>query len=354
MIASLRAIGWLIGMVATSAIAAQPSPMLRPSRALAESELAVIVNDNDRLSVKVADYYRQKRRIPDRQLLHVRLPPGRSVLSKTEFEEIRKQVEQQTPKQVQAYLLTWLQPFRVECMSITTAFAAGFDPAYCASGCQQTRGNAYYASEVDKPFDKYQLRPTMALSADDFEQAKAIIDRGVAADFSQPKGSAYLLKTHDQARSSRALAFPNIAKEMDPYWPVHYLEQDFIAGRDDVMFYFTGLVKVPRIAENRYPPGAVADHLTSAGGVMSGSDQMNVMEWLKAGVTGSYGAVVEPCNFPAKFPNPGVLMYFYLRGSSLIEAYWKSVQQPGQGIFVGEPLAKPFAYRTSPVEKHAN
>jgi hypothetical protein len=41
-------------------------------------------------------------------------------------------------------------------------------------------------------------------------------------------------------------------------------------------------------------------------------------------------------------------MYFYLRGSSLIEAYWKSVAQPGQGIFVGEPLAKPFAYRPHP------
>jgi hypothetical protein len=26
----------------------------------------------------------------------------------------------------------------------------------------------------------------------------------------------------------------------------------------------------------------------------------------------------------------------------LIEAYWKSVAWPGQGIFIGEPLARPF------------
>lgn len=77
------------------------------------------------------------------------------------------------------------------------------------------------------------------------------------------------------------------------------------------MFYFTGLITVPHIAENHYSLGAEADDLTSAGGVMSGSDQMNVMEWLKVGATGSYGAVVEPCHFPAKFPNPGVLRYFY-------------------------------------------
>jgi uncharacterized protein (TIGR03790 family) len=110
------------------------------------------------------------------------------------------------------------------------------------------------------------------------------------------------------------------------------------------MFYFTGHITVPHLAENRYLPGAIADHLTSSGGVMSGSNQMNIMEWLKAGATGSYGAVVEPCNFPAKFSNPALILYFYLRGSSLIEAYWKSVSEPGQGIFVGEPLAKPFAY----------
>jgi uncharacterized protein (TIGR03790 family) len=91
-------------------------------------------------------------------------------------------------------------------------------------------------------------------------------------------------------------------------------------------------------------PGAVADHLTSAGGVLTGSKQMSSIEWLKAGATGSYGAVIEPCNFVQKFPHPGIMMHYYIRGNSLIEAYWKSVAWPGQGIFIGEPLAKPFAY----------
>ncbi len=42
-------------------------------------------------------------------------------------------------------------------------------------------------------------------------------------------------------------------------------------------------------------------------------------------------------------------MRYYIRGNSLIEAYWKSVAWPGQGIFVGEPLAKPFAYQRAPL-----
>jgi hypothetical protein len=32
----------------------------------------------------------------------------------------------------------------------------------------------------------------------------------------------------------------------------------------------------------------------------------------------------------------------YLAGESLVEAYWKSVAMPGQGVFVGDPLARPF------------
>ena len=110
------------------------------------------------------------------------------------------------------------------------------------------------------------------------------------------------------------------------------------------MFYHTGLTHVPAIETNTYLPGAIADHLTSGAGIgIKHSGQMKAFRWLEAGVTGSYGAVVEPCNFPEKFPNPQVLIPSYLDGDSLIEAYWKSVQQPGEGLFIGEPLARPWA-----------
>lgn len=72
---------------------------------------------------------------------------------------------------------------------------------------------------------------------------------------------------------------------------------------------------------------------------------MSSLRWLEAGATGSYGTVIEPCNFTEKFPNPRLLMAYYLRGASLIEAYWKSVAWPGEGLFIGEPLAAPFSRR---------
>ena len=94
---------------------------------------------------------------------------------------------------------------------------------------------------------------------------------------------------------------------------------------------------------NQFVSGAIADHLTSVGGVLFGGSQMSILRWLEAGATASYGTVVEPCAFPQKFPHPAIVIDRYTRGEALIEAYWKSVAWPGQGLFVGEPLATPYA-----------
>jgi uncharacterized protein (TIGR03790 family) len=91
-------------------------------------------------------------------------------------------------------------------------------------------------------------------------------------------------------------------------------------------------------------PGALADHLTSFGGDLQGAHgQSTVLAWIDAGATASHGAVSEPCNHPQKFPHPQVLLLHYLQGATAIEAYWKSVAWPQQSLFVGEPLAAPFA-----------
>lgn len=346
---ALMCIALICAFFISVAQAATISPMYKPLPGLTANQLAVIVNDADPLSVRIAGYYQNKRQIPQANIIHVRFDASSNAMSQKEFAVVKQQVDTQTPKQVQAFALTWLKPFRVDCMSITTAFAAGFDQAFCAKVCEESRKSPYFASDSLKPFADYRWRPTMTLAGHSFDEVKRVIDRGVAADFTRPQGSAYLLKTTDQARSSRAVYFPDVAKVFSGLWPVHYLEQNTIAKKTDVMFYFTGLKNVPDIDTNTYLPGAVADHLTSTGGVLTGSDQMNILDWITAGATASYGAVVEPCNYPAKFSHPGVLLHYYLRGNTLIEAYWKSVWEPGQGIFVGEPLARPFA---SPTTSH--
>jgi len=332
-------------LVQAAAHAAPPEPVVThfPQPGLTAEQLGVIVNDDDPDSVAIAAYYREKRGIPAANLIHVRFRPGRSTLSREEFTDIKRDVDRKTPRQVQAYALAWTQPYRVDCMAITSALAFGFDPAFCATGCKPTRTSPYFNSGTARPFDAYRMRPAMSLAAASVDEAKRLIDRGVASDRSNPDGTAYLVSTTDKARNVRAAGFQALRAQMQRILPVEIVETNALENRPDVMFYFTGLPHVPALERNTYLPGAIADHLTSAGGELFGGSQMSSLAWLQAGATGSYGAVVEPCNFPAKFPVPALVMAHYLQGETLIEAYWKSVQMPGQGLFIGEPLARPYA-----------
>ncbi len=331
----------------SSAASGQPV-LLNRTAAIGPAELAVIINSEDPLSVRIGHYYQQRRNIPEQNMIRIAFKPGRAIIPAAEFTSLRESVEARTPATVQAYALTWVAPFRVECMSITTAFAAGFDRGFCAKGCQMTRRSPYFNSNSRRPYQDFSIRPTMSIAARDFAAAKALIDRGIASDTSFPQGTAYLLHTSDRNRTVRVTGTRNFPEQITDRVRLRVLHRDFLTNRDDILFYFTGLARVPKIETNHYLPGAIADHLTSAGGVLTGSGQMSSLRWLEAGATGSYGAVVEPCNFPEKFPVPEIVIAHYLGGESLIESYWKSVAMPGQGIFIGEPLAKPFGgFRTT-------
>jgi uncharacterized protein (TIGR03790 family) len=182
----------------------------------------------------------------------------------------------------------------------------------------------------------------MTLAATGLARAKALVDRGIASDGTRPRGTGYLLRTSDKHRNVRASRFQDIVEELGGRVALRYVEADYIEGRDDVLFYFTGTSNVLQLSNNRFVPGAIGDHLTSGGGRLVGGKQMSALRWLEAGATASYGTVEEPCSFVQKFPDPEVVIRRYTAGETLIEAYTKSVETPGQGIFVGEPLAKPY------------
>jgi len=315
-----------------------------PAAALGPDQLAVIVNTADPYSVEVGEYYARRRRIPRANVVPITLPAGHAAISREDFEAGKAQLDARAPATVQALALASTTPFRVDCLSITTAFAFGFDPAFCAEGCRPTRPSPYFDSPSRAPFRELMLRPAMLLAGPSVAKAKAMVDRGIVSDGTFPTGTAYLLSTSDRARNARAAGYAQV-EALGPRVRVERIDGDELRDRSDVLFYFTGLAAVSGLETLRFRPGAIADHLTSTGGVLTGHDQMSALRWLEAGATASYGTVVEPCNFRSKFPQPAVVIGRYTQGETLIEAYWKSVASPGQGVFVGEPLAAPFRAR---------
>ncbi|HHJ16799.1 MAG TPA: TIGR03790 family protein [Gammaproteobacteria bacterium] len=331
--------------------AADDIHLVLPEQRIPATALAVVVNDADPLSVRIGNYYRKARNIPARNMLHVHFTPGKPRMRRAEFRLIKAQLDAATPPSVQAYAITWTAPYRVDCMSMTSAFAFGFDEAFCSrKNCAPTRRSDLFGYGGATPYTDFGIRPAMVVAAGSFAQARALIDRGVASDATGPAGTAYLVSTSDKARNVRARHYATIKLHMQDWINTRVVQTEALQDINNVLFYFTGKTRVPHLDTLHFVPGAVADHLTSTGGRLTDSRQMSALRWLEAGATGSYGTVVEPCNLTGKFPNPGLLMDAYSAGRTLLQAYWQSVQQPGEGIFIGEPLAAPFTGFT--LEEH--
>ncbi len=318
---------------------------------LTTQDIGLVINTADPYSVEVGEFYIRARRLAPEQVLRLELPL-RPALTADEFRAFDRRLLAHFGPGVQALALAWAQPYAVACNSLTAALALGFDDELCAKSCNPPlRHSPYFNSTSTRPYTDLGLRLSMLLAADDVAGAKAMIQRGVAADGTlglrgAPPVNAYYVITPDRARSSRAPLFPPPGRINRIGVDVHVVTASALVDVDRVLLYMTGAVKVDKLDRIGWVPGAMGDHLTSTGGALDGhSGQMTAKAWIASGATASYGTVSEPCSYPQKFPHPQVLLLQYAQGSTLIEAYWKSVAWPQQGVFIGEPLAAPFARR---------
>ena len=314
------------------------------------AEIGVLINTNDPYSVEVGEFYINARKLSAAQVLRIELPV-KPALTPEEFSALAAKIDAYFGERTQALALAWTLPYAVGCNSITGALALGFDAALCAQSCAPSRPSRYFNTATVKPFNDLKLRPSMLLAARDVAGAKALIERGVASDRTlglrgAPAVHAHYLITNDRVRSVRAALFPPSGLLRRQGVDVHVDTQQTLDGASRLLLYQTGLTRVDKLDTLAWVPGAVADHLTSFGGRLDAkTGQMSAVEWISSGATASYGSVSEPCSHPQKFPHPQLLLLHYLQGATVLEAYWKSVAWPQQGVFIGEPLAAPFSRR---------
>jgi len=333
---------------AASASAPRWLTVPRANGRLLPAQIGLVVNGLDPYSVQVGEYYARRRGLAPQQVLRVELPL-RGTLSVEEFTALRERIARHFGRSTQALALAWVAPYAVQCNSITGALALGYDGELCQHSCSPSRSSPYFGHPTGRPFTELGLRPSMLLAAGSVEQARALIDRGIAADGSlrvraRPPASALFLATDDAARRVRMRLYPPAGLLRGVGVDVQVAPAAALADAHHVLLAITGSARLDLPPAVDWLPGALADHLTSTGGVLGGeTGQSTALEWIASGATASYGTVSEPCNHLQKFPHPQLLLLNYLQGSTAIEAYWKSVAWPQQGLFIGEPLAAPFA-----------
>jgi uncharacterized protein (TIGR03790 family) len=339
------AFAFLISNIFFSQLAQALDFLHNTQASITPEDVVVVVNDLDANSKIVGDYYIKARNIPRKNLIAVSLQPGIATLSAEEFSLVREKIYANLKPNIQVIVLVWTTPYAVNCNSITSAITLGYEPKQCENGCSAGKKNPYFNSSSRNPAQDFNMRLSILLPSDSIDTAKSVIDKGVLSAFKANDSTGYFLKTQDIARSKPREAFypRDLTKVESKKITFRTIRVDSIKDKKDVMFYYTGAESVPYLETLNFVPGAIADHLTSVGGILYNDGQMSSLKWLEAGATGTYGSVSEPCNYWQKFPNPRVILQHYLLGETLIEAYWKSVYWPAQGLFLGEPLAAPFA-----------
>jgi uncharacterized protein (TIGR03790 family) len=317
---------------------------LARAEALTPELLGVVYAKDDATSARIAHYYAARRGVPRDNLIGLTVP-DKAFISRNELKALRTALLYRLPARVQSLLLIWPRPYAVECMSITTAIAASYEPAFCEPGCGRTKWNPLFNAKEWLPADTIGWLPAMLLPTEDEAFARAVIDRGIRSDGSRPSGMVYLVRTPDALRNVRAALYRDTETLFARNVEIREESTPISTSLPDAIAYFTGAARVEELHEIQFRPGAAADHLTSFGGDLYGSSQMSALAWLRQGATASYGTVSEPCNHLGKFPSPAIFLDHYLRGDTVLEAYWKSVAMPGQGLFIGEPLARPYPQR---------
>lgn len=316
----------------------------------------IVLNQNSANSVELGNYYAERRQVPPENILRVNWTGGSISWTDAEFQSVllapltAMLSARQLTNQIDYIVLSMDLPFQTfldtDANSTTAALFYGLkaDSGPTWSGIT----NSYADSE--QIFR--QARPSSApgpsflavmLTAGSLAQAKALVDQGVSADATFPNATVVLAKSSDPLRNLRHRLFDdaifNAQLTHSPYSLVR-VNADIPSTSPPLLGLETGLAQfsIPRGA---FVPGAMADSMTSFGGVIIGGGQTSALEFIHAGASGSYGTVTEPMPVTDKFPNPQI--YFYQsRGFNIAECYYQSLIVPYQGLVIAEPLAAPF------------
>ena len=177
-------------------------------------------------------------------------------------------------------------------------------------------------------------------------EAIDVLERAASADFSHPQGGFYFALTDDVRTTTRQWGFIGAVDDLQALgFEAEIIDQPLPLRKPRVLGAQLGTPSFDWAnSSSQFVPGAIADNLTSLGGVMTpGAGQTNLSRLLVAGAAGSSGAVTEPYALQEKFPHPNMYVV-YARGASLAEAFYCSVTGPYQLLIVGDPLCQPFSF----------
>jgi len=317
----------------------------------------VVVNEASSNSCELGNYFCEQRQVPPQNVLRINWPGTNTLWTSNDFETnlvmplLDMLAARQLTNQIDYVVLSMDIPFQTSFGSTVNGTTSalfyglrlgnGSDPLGITNSYAASEAVFHQATPVGNP--GYSFLTTM-ITANSLTQAEQLVDQGVESDGTFPQQPVALAESSDPLRNIRYSYFDNAIFNINILGVSSILRTntDSVWWPNGCLGYQTGLAQFT-VPQNTFIPGAIADSMTSYGGIIFGSNsQTNLLAFINAGAAGSYGTVAEPGNDTQKFPNPQV--YFYqARGFSLAESYYQSINVPYLGLIVAEPLAAPFA-----------
>lgn len=219
---------------------------------------------------------------------------------------------------------------------------------------QETARRAKSESDTGVPLDlgslgsSYLISVVLGVTSGRGNTVEEVIDylrRSAAVDGIRPPGTVYYVKNDNIRSKTRHDVFPAVVSELEKLGVAAEIVEGIVPrDRADVRGVMLGTANFDwKKSKSTILPGAICEHLTSMGGVMSaGAGQTPLSEFLRHGAAGASGTVTEPYAIQAKFPTPWMHVH-YARGNTLAEAFYQSIHGPYQLLIVGDPLCRPWA-----------
>jgi uncharacterized protein (TIGR03790 family) len=344
--------------------------------ALGPHEVALLVNQNSKVSCTIANHFVAARDVPPQNIVYLDLPaePQQTLsaeqFTRTIWEPATRVLED---RRVTGHILAWVYsagfPTLVQTKPPTSLCGVTFVRNRLPSAAEIEEGRyvsplfagpdreggprrrAATFSQLRRRLGEAMPLPSMMLGvvATNGSTAGPVIDcirSGVRSDATAPSGTVYFVANDNVRARARAWQFEGARDALGRLGIEAVVSSNAPSRVAGIVGLQLGVQHVRPRRFGTFRPGCVADHLTSFAGAFHRNDQTKLTAWIDAGATASAGTVTEPRAIWTKFPSAWFYVY-YGSGLTVMESFYHATLSPLQTLMVGEPLASPWSTPSS-------
>ena len=327
------------------------------SWAAGPANVLVVVNDSNAESKEITAYYAAKRKIPAKNLVHIKLPTN-EYMSMDEFYGISKSIKAHITKNkltIDYIVTTRGIPIMTlgpgSGMSVDSMLMA-MDKNITINKPQQGVPNPYFAKKEHFSHKKYGIYLVTRLDGYTVKDAKALVDRSLAA---KPQKGTFLIDATPAWDSGGYKTMSDLMeqahREIIGKGYVCYYDNklEFVGDLKNVMGYFSWgsndkAYSLKKYKSNEFRPGAIAETAVSSSARTfkhTSEGQSLITDLVEAGITGVKGYTSEPTlNAVA---DPRILFLAYTSGYNLAESFYAASRWIcWKDIVLGDPLCCPY------------